>query len=193
MKHMQTLGILISVLMLLALMPNASAADTDTLTITITVDYYDVTLYEDDGVTDYTTWAIGNVAPGSENIMPDDSCIYVKNTGNVSCDFQIKLTEPANWTVSDSSAGEDQFVLMGIFESSATASPTAADFDETNDHINTTYRTATTTVFAGDADGAGVAAGSGVYLYLDLLAPTSQSAAHGQQTITVTIKAVSTS
>lgn len=185
--HKKYIGIVLIAMMFL--LPVAFAADEDTMTVTATTNYYDVTLYEDDGSTPYTTWAVGAVEPSSENIMSNTECIAVKNTGNVACDFQIKLTNPANWTVSNSAVGEDQFVLMGIFCANNTASVVADNFVEANDHINTDYITATATVFAGDTDGASVAPNAIVYLYLDFLAPSSQSAAHGQQTITVTIKA----
>jgi len=166
------------------------AAEEDTITITVTVKDFNVGLYEADQTTDYTTWAIGAVDKSSETIMDDADCIYVKNESNVACDFQLKLVEPANLTVSDSAPGTDVFVLMGTFWSSNSASPVAGNFTEADDHINTNYITATATVFAGDADGASVAAGSGVFLYLDFLAPTDLSSAISQQTITLYVKAV---
>jgi len=183
--------VLLAILFLaLAPLPNVEAAAEDTITITVTVKDFNVGLYEADQTTDYTTWAIGAVDKSSETIMADADCIYVKNESNIACDFQLKLVEPANLTVSDSAPGTDVFVLMGTFWSSNTASPVAANFTEANDHINTSYITATATVFAGDADGASVAADSGVFLYLDFLAPTDLSSAISQQTITLYVKAV---
>jgi len=194
--HRKKIGTAFIVVMLFLLfMPNSEvkSAEEDTVTITVTVKNFAVGLYEADQTTPYTTWAIGAVDKGSETVMSDADCIYVKNESNVACDFQLKLVEPANLTVSDTSPGTDVFVLMGTFWSSNSASPSADDFTEANDHINTSYITATTTVFAGDTDGANVPANSGVFLYLDFLAPTDLSDSHPQQTITLYVKAVNPS
>jgi hypothetical protein len=189
MKNVKKMGIVLSTLLFLALLPNATAAASDTLTITITVNYLDVTLYQDDGSTPYTTWAIGSgKLPSSENIMGNTDCIAVKNTGNCACDFKLIISgEAANWTNADDVVGADIYVLMGIFCLNNTASVAAGNFLEANDHINDANITATADLFSGDSDGANVAANAVVYLYLDLLAPSSQSASHGEQTITVTV------
>jgi len=195
MKYLKRIGIVLLVSLFLALLPipDVEAAAEDTITITVTVKDFHTVIYEDDGVTNYTTWAIGAVDKSSTTITPDANCLFVKNESNVACDFQYKGSDTANWTISNT-VSTDVFVLMAICMSSNASAPTAGNFSDTYDDLTTAYQTCTSSagngLFEGDTDGASVAANTGVYVYLCFKAPSDLSAAHAQQTITFYAQAI---
>lgn len=187
----KTLAFALCTLFFLSLVP-VHAADEDTITITVTVKNFLLTIYEDDGTTDYTTYAIGAVDMNSTTVMADTDCLCITNESNVACDLQFKCSNsaPDSWTPAGAT-GEDQFILMVICESTNASSPTSGDFDTTNDDLNASYQTCTATLFAGDTDGASVASDASIYGYFRFDAPSSLSVdAPGQQTITFYAKAV---
>lgn len=164
----------------------ASADDEDTITATVTIQHLSIELFEDDTSTPYTTWAMGTVSAGYDNMASTDG-VYMKNTGNVTENYKIKTSNTANWTAG-SSAGENVFVLRA--EIQATAEAPTLDGSETA--LTTSYQTCNGTLFAGSGDGFEISAGSGDYLYLRFESPTSTTY-YTEQTITITVGCVASS
>jgi hypothetical protein len=143
--------------------------------------------YED--TEDYTTWSIGS---GKETdtvyTMGTNEAVLVKNNGNVAEDFSLEANG-TNWTF-DSSTGEDQCVLMGLFN--ADTAPTSDNYNVTYDLIDGTTRWATESagngIYEGASDGDNVTAGTGEELYIYLKTPSSLTTGD-QETITVTVGA----
>ncbi len=89
----------------------------------------------------------GNLPAGTTSIYT--SSITITNRGNVVSKFNIALTNPAVWKATTSAAGVDSFRLTGVFKDTL---PVTADFNSSNDVITTSTVTASSTVFANDAD-----------------------------------------
>ena len=162
---------------------NTEAAVTDDVYVTVTVDIVSVSV-------DTTTWAIGQIAPSSINISSD---ITVTNDGNRQEDYSLNLAYTGGWTPSaDDSAGADEFAMMAVFTTESMGTLEDADF-ATTDVVVTGLTGASTTVFAIDADAAGVkgydvAAAATRTMHLNFRAPTSNTVAL-EQTVSVTVTA----
>lgn len=112
------------------------------------------------------------------------AAVAVQNSGNVKESFWLSLTNPSGWT-SGSSAGDNQFVLLGAFDAAGGAS---FPWSVTNNVISTTPSKATATRFAGSQSGLGVDIGASRNLWFAFGAPTHTSVTSAQ-VIPVTITA----
>lgn len=160
---MKKIAILIAGIMIAGMIPIANASDTATITVTVTPSgTLSITVNP-------TTWANGQLSYGSSN-STTGGYFNVTNDGTVSCKVQIKASDTADWTLG-SSAGYNQFVMQASTDGGSTWSLT----------LSTTFQD----LFAKIDPSA--------YSTFDLklTMPTSGSST-SQQTITVTLQAVST-
>jgi len=177
MKRLLVLLTAISVLCLAGI-SQVSADQTAQITITVQIQSLGVSVMP-------PSWPIGLVEAGSTR---DSSAFTVTNTGNIAEDFQLNTANSTNWTNANASsqgnsAGVNQFVLKGLFDT-AGMQTFATDDDITNSAV-----TASNTVFSdGDDTGSNVAANASKSLYLQLGVPTAGSNTNAQ-TINVTITA----
>jgi len=162
-------------------------AQTDTFLITITVNYLSVDLLDWTEVTAYGTWAIGNVATSSVNLMTADNGgsvleqgIYVDNASNTAIDVGCYVTNTLGWTLAGA-AGADTYVLE------------VKDFTDWETGLNPDFAAGVTVVAATASPGTefqnGLGATTETYIYFRLTAPSSDSSAGSQNTLTVTIEA----
>jgi len=148
-----------------------------------------VTLRDATNSTDYATWAIGmGKTFDTAYIMNTSDCVLVKNTGSVAMDVGLSVAG-TNWTFG-SSTGEDQCVLMGLFNGDT--APGAGDFSTTYDVVSNAIAWATSSggsgLFEGADSGVSIAGGSGKKLYMLLKTPSSaSSAANASEIATVTV------
>ncbi len=151
-----------------------------------------VILLDASATSDYTTWAIGQVAEASITIMQTHQSVYVKNTGSVSEDFIVNaaISPATGWSFGSTGVSEDTCMVMGLF--SGDTLPLAASFDTTRDIINTTPREAGSGPTAnygtpyGDGDNVASLDGEKFYIYFQAPDPNTSVTEH---TITVTIEA----
>ena len=163
-------------------MEPAFAAQTADITVTVTVRKLSVSVGS-------ATFAFGSVNESSQTVA--SAAVAVTSDGNVTEDFELKLTNPIGWTaVQSGTPNTDQYLLGSIFR---TASPAAGDFTDSQDTLSTTFVTSSTTVFAKDADansqkGFSVATSGARNLWFLFFAP-SYSTIGTQQSIVVTVRA----
>jgi len=166
----------------LAIVDVVSAASTADVVISVTCRKLSV------GVSVGTS-AFGTVNEGSETVA--SSANGVNNDGNVTEDFELKLTAVAGWTALQAGTpGTDEYILGAIFKFAA---PTTADYDDSEDMLSTGYVEATTAIFAKDGDvvgekGYSVAASGNRNLWFYFFAPSATTVGT-QQLITVTCRA----
>jgi len=175
----------------LLLIGAAWAADNDQFNITVTVNQLGVTLYEDDGATDYGTWALGNMAAGATAQMyfdnPDadgDDHVEAKNEGNCAADILVYSTEssapgdcgfgtPTAWAPGAAAGSDIYYLECGEgSESSLPGSYTACDQSAS----------------PGTEIVSNLASGSVAHLFFNFTTPTSVSDGC-QHDITVTVLA----
>lgn len=161
---------------------HAYAAPFANITVTVTIQSVSVNLSG-------TTWAIGAIAAGQDLQMSETSDITVTNNGNVPESFTLRLSDPPGWTAGGT-AGSETYVMKGLL-AGTTDAPAGGDFGP-EDVITAASQTATTGIFGyagpSGANGAGVAPGNSVDLWLHFSAPTSTSVTT-QQSIVVTVGA----
>jgi len=129
-----------------------------------------------------STWAVGTVAMGTNQISTAGNKITVTNNGTVAETFTLTISnedDRTEWThsPSKSGAGDRIYVLSGIF-CAGTDSPVNGSFNQTadDDVLITTEQNATASQFAyaeGTTNGVAVPAGSGRSLWLSLDTPTA--------------------
>lgn len=161
----------------------ADAADTADITVTVTCRSLGVTVNP-------ATWALGVVEVDSSAVK--GAAIVVTNTGNASETYQLKLTNSASWTAvqTDAALAAEKYQLGAIFQTTSTAAPVEVDYVDSEDFVSTGYVSCTATVFAKTTgSGVNVAAAGARDLWLYFHAPPS-TAATGEQSITVTVKAI---
>jgi hypothetical protein len=185
----KTLKVALAVLGLtgFGLVNTASAALTDTINVLVIVNVVSVNVSAN-------TWDIGQVNPGSDTRSP---AITVTNDGNVQEDMALSLTYTPGWTISaDQNEGADEFVLLGMFTTTAAGSLVDSDFGEggaADDLILVASNPASATEYARTGEGP-TAKGYGINatltrpLVLNFRAPSSNTIA-AQQSMTVTVTA----
>jgi len=119
-----------------------------------------------------TTWDNGNIAYGSSN-STSGGYFNITNDGTVSCKVQIKGSDTASFNLA-SSAGYNQFAMKASTDGGSTWTVTLD---------NTSY-----TDLISDIPPSGT---NWATFDLQLIAPTSGSVQDVQQTVTVTLNAVS--
>ncbi len=129
-----------------------------------------------------STWEVGVVAAGTNQMSSSGNKITVANNGSVAETFTLQISDEDDqnvWTHSPSKdgAGTNVYVLSGIF-CAGTNSPVAGSFNQTpsDDVLTTTEQNADAAQFAyteGTADGAAVPADVGRSLWLRLDTPTA--------------------
>lgn len=182
----KAMGLVVSLgVMLLSLIgPVKAWADTltDTFQITITVNFLSIDLKDRAGA-GYTTWAVGQVATSSTNLMDSnsgaagDEGILVDNTSNEAVDLFCYATNTASWTLG-SSVGSDQCVLKAKAFTGWQASP--------NPDMGSAV-TVTSTSAPGEEVQDNLAASTDSYFYYSLQAP-SVCTTGGENTFTVTVR-----
>jgi hypothetical protein len=148
-----------------------------------------VVLRNYDDTADYTTWEVGTgKALNTVYIMSTTECVLVKNNGGVNEDFGISASA-SSWTLGSTNEGENQCVLMGLFNGDN--QPSEEAYSTANDLITGTNTWATyapdgTGKFQGTNSGVNVAPNSGEKLYVYLKTPASVTSG-AEELITVTI------
>lgn len=115
--------------------------------------------------------------------------IQVQNIGNVVSKFQLSATDSQHWTLS-ASTGTDNFVLMALFSSTASATPPdTSEFTDGQDEVLSSLQSSTGTTTAGRYN-ASVnmeeimppnVGGSARYLWFRLRMPSESTSALQQQ------------
>lgn len=160
----------------------AGSSDTIKLFVTPVVSYgVTITSVNASGY-DFGTVNIGGVTHST-------AAIVVKNTGNIAARWQLSVTNSADWSAA-ATPGNNQFVLMGVFTSTTSASQVnPSEFTDGQDEILNQYQFAAGTDNSGKYN-AGVDMSAvppaGVVncwrnLWLQLKMPTSSSVATQQQ------------
>jgi hypothetical protein len=131
---------------------------------------------------DFGTVSIGGVTHST-------AAIVVKNTGNVTARWQMRVTNSTDWSAA-LNPGNNQFALLGVFTSTASASAVnPSEFTDGQDEILNEYQNATGTTNAGKYN-AGVDMDTVMpqgqsdnwrNLWLKLKMPTSSSVATQQE------------
>ena len=158
----------------------AEAASTADLTVTVTVQTLSIAASFRDAAG--TTYAMGNVAAGSSNLVGDP--VTITNTGNVTQTYNLRIPSEPNgtWASVVAAPGGEQYQMSGVFRATTGAAPVGGDYvDNSDDYSVSQVRTADgTNVLAvnGDSGGAGklgyqMAVNSNIYLWLRFKAPTS--------------------
>jgi len=157
-------------------MPLAQAGDSDTFSITITCNYIDIVLQAYDGLSDYTTWAIGTQVENTPTTMTEAQGIKVLNNANMATDLSAWVsTQAAAWT-NAAAAGANQYKLeMKCF----------AGTQATPDLSSATF-TITSTATPGNDIKTNLAGNTPQWAYCKFTTPTSTTSG-SQQTITVTV------
>jgi len=171
----------------------SAATDESDAVFSITGTVLSVSLYEIDGLTDYTTWEIGTAKDmDTVYLMVTAEAVLVSNEGNVAEDFSIS-GEATSWTLSSTGeTGTDICILMGLFNS--TTVPTAEAFALATDIITGEAVWATESAgsgyFEGEEAGANVAVGSNRRLYIYLKTPIEITGGDEERfTLTIGVKA----
>ena len=163
----------------------AQSASADSFTITITVGYISMGLFRYNNA-DYTTWAIGAVAPSKVSTMDADSGgalekgILVSNESNVAVDLASFSTNTAAWALVTGTPAQNQYKLEAKAFTGWETSP-YPDMSSGAVAINTT-------VSPGTDIATGISAGADRYMYYRLTAPSSVTTG-ASNTITVTVEA----
>ncbi len=158
------------------------ATQTADITVTVTVRKLSVSVSP-------ATLAFGLVNEGTTTVA--GSAIVVTNDGNLTENYDVKLTNPVGWTaIQSGSPSTDQYKLGAIFK---TLAPVAGDFVDSEDMISTIFVTSSATLFAKNTDVAGekgfsVVASATRNLWFGFFAP-SLTTVGTQQSITVTLRA----
>lgn len=155
--------ILIAGILALGWILPANAGQTATITVTVTpTGTYSISVSP-------TSWDNGQLAYGSSN-STSSGYFTVTNDGNITCKVQIKASDTSAWTLA-SSAGYNQFVMKASTDGGTTWSLT----------LTTSYQDLFSSINPSNSD----------TFDLKLIMPTSGNT-ETQQTITVTLQAVST-
>ncbi|MFH1368684.1 MAG: carbohydrate binding domain-containing protein [Elusimicrobiota bacterium] len=155
--------------------PETPTSDGST-SVTVTVKNYTVSV-EVTG-----TVNIGQLIVGTTGYSP--AAVTVRNNGNVTESFWLSLTNPSGWT-SASTQGNNQFVLMGAFD---TAGGSSFAWSNVEHVLTTTPAKSSETRFAGSETGLGVEIDTTRNLWFAFAAPT-QTSVETAQVIPVTITA----
>jgi len=152
-----------------------SSAQESDITVTVTMAGLSISC-------DSTAWHIGTVSPYDTVYSTK---MKITNTGGITLDFTLSLTNPADW-IASSSVGPDTFnmrAVIGHYDSTAVES----DFTASDD-LTTSVQAASATKFdfTADVNGADVPAGAERSLWLRFQAP-STSTVGTEQSITVTL------
>jgi len=145
-------------------------------TVTVTVKNYTVSVEITGSV------SLGELIVGTTGYSP--LAVSVKNNGNISESFWLSLTNPSGWT-SGSSAGANQFVLMGAFDAAGGA---GFPWNVSNHALTTSPAKSSATRFAGSQSGLAVPINDTRSLWFAFGAPTTTTV-ETAQTIPVTITA----
>ena len=153
----------LAILMVAGWLIPANASDTATITVTVTpTGTLSITVTP-------TSWANGNLAYGSSN-STSSGYFNVTNNGTITCNVNILGSNTTNWTIA-SSAGYNQFVMQASTDGGT--------------NWNITLSTTATSLFTS------LAPNDYKTFDLKLIMPTGGDTT-SQQTITVTLQAVST-
>jgi hypothetical protein len=162
------------------------AATTDTLDVLVLVRYLSVEVDNADDPYDF-----GIVDLATQNVAT--SSVTVTNDGNAAEDFLLQITgSPANLSVEEAAASPDdpdEYQLYALFDSDGGL--VAGDFGADDLILESATRDGDSFFQSGSADQTAddVASAAAVELWLMFYAPPSLSAAHPQQTITITVTA----
>ena len=189
-RNMRRLFItLMALVAMLGMMTASQAATTDTVTITVLVRYLSVLVTAGD------PYDFGTVDVATQNVATAD--VDIQNDGNAAEDSQLQITtSPANLSVEEAAAtpdNQDEYQLYAMFDDDGqiAAAPIAAgDFDAGDLILESGTRQGDANFDSGDDNADDIAATDSVYMWMMFYAPPSLSAAHPQQTITITITAV---
>ena len=137
-----------------------------------------------------TSWAIGNIAEGAEIVMAVGDRAYVKNTGTVPVDIELKA-ETGSWVLSES-AGADTVLLMCLFGQESEPPP-ILDFSSPTDELTEAFKPAgssdSESFATASSNGIDISIAAGRFIYLYFKAPI-ENYQPTQQTMTITVKAV---
>lgn len=129
------------------------------------------------------TWAAGTIVPGSVTTMTPTEKAIVTNDGNVASTYALSVINPAGWTASTSSSGNETYLLNAAFDADGTVAWSA-----TRHAVSTFPVSSSVTQFAGDEQGMGIQPGEDRSLYLQFHAPTITAVAF-QQSVGLVITA----
>ena len=130
-----------------------------------------------------TSFAFGSVAAGSTSVST--SAVTVTNDGSgVNETYSLSLSNPSGWTVSQSVAGVETYILNAAFSSVASG----ITWDVTKHALSTTPVACSVAKFDGDQTGASVPYNAARNLWFQFKAPTA-TAVTTEQNIAVTITA----
>lgn len=112
-------------------------------------------------------------------------------------DYLISATNSADWTISGSTIGTNQFVLQALISTSTARSPTNSDFEAKFSTLTTTNANMTFSNYGfngTDGHGNNVPANITKYLWFRFIAPSEISQGNGvEQSISVTVTAADAS
>ncbi len=170
------LVLLTVIVMAVGITCTAQAALTDTFTITITVNYIGINLRDNGDTTDYTTWAIGQVATSTASTMTQAQGIKLVNTSNTTLFIRSYATNTLSWTLA-AAIGADTYKLEAKSFDASQASPDMTGAVDI-----------TATASQGNVIKSSLAAGTNQWIYYRLTAPSSVTSPNANA-ITVTVEA----
>lgn len=125
---------------------------------------------------------LGSVNVGSATASSQG--VTVTNAGSgIAETYSLNLTNPSGWTVSQTAAGAETYVLNAAFDTDGSLT-----WDTANHALSATPVASTVAKFAGDQTGISVPYNATRKLWFQFLSPTATSLT-GEQNITVTITA----